>query len=267
MAIDSAWQMQGMQKAQLTVFSNVTRIPSTSPGGGLPGGGTGNRIFSGGLGDGSPTEIGARLRSPELDGAGDVPPSHATNLQIGVHDVLRTYSAGGSGLGDPLFREPWRVAEDLDNGMITADVVPAIYGVVLRDDGSPDEEATAAKRRELRAQRLGAEPSRDPEPMDTYRAPLLVDGAEFHCGHCDAALGPTSGNWKDGAAHRSWPLTERAGELGTKVRPTKHVAMTMWEHYCPDCGSLLEAEICEEGEQPAHDIRLGDTRDEPGEPF
>jgi len=267
MAIDSAWQMQGMQRAQLTVFSNVTRIPSTAPGGGLPGGGTGNRIFPGGLGDGSPVEIGVRLRSPELDGAGDVPPSHATNLQIGVHDVLRTYSAGGSGLGDPLFREPSRVAEDLDNGMITADVVPSIYGVVLDDSGEPDEEATAARRREIRAERLGTEPSRDPASMDVYRAPLLVSGAEFRCGHCDAQISPVSRNWKDGAANRSWPLTERAAQLGTKVRPTAHVPMVMWEHYCGACGSLLEAEICEHGEAPAHDIRLGEVRDEPGEPF
>jgi N-methylhydantoinase B len=267
MAIDSAWQMQGMQKAQLTVFSNVTRIPSTSPGAGLPGSGTGNRIFAGGLGDGSPTEIGVRLRSPELDAGGEVPPSHATNLQIGVHDVMRTHSAGGSGLGDPLFREPWRVAEDLENEMITADVVPTIYGVVLGADGQPDEDATAQRRREIRAERLGAEPSHEPAPMDEYRSPMRVEARRFVCNHCDQPIAATSGNWKDGAASRSWPLDDRVADMGTKVRPTSVIAMAMWEHCCPSCGTLLEAEIWPEGEAPAHDVRLGETSDAPGEPF
>jgi hypothetical protein len=267
MAIDSAWQMQGMQKAQLTVFSNVTRIPSTSPGAGLPGSGTGNLIFAGGLGDGSPTEIGVRLRSPELDAGGEVPPSHATNLQIGVHDVMRTHSAGGSGLGDPLFREPWRVAEDLENEMITADVVPTIYGVVLGADGQPDGDATAQRRREIRTERLGAEPSHEPAPMDEYRSPMRVDGSSFVCNHCEQPIAETSGNWKDGAKSRSWPLDDRVAEMGTKVRPTSVIAMAMWEHYCPSCGTLLEAEIWPEGEPLAHDVRIGETRDEPGEPF
>lgn len=267
MGIDSAWQMQGMQRAQLTVFSNVTRIPSTAPGGGLPGGGTGNRIFAGGLGEGSPTDIGVRLRSPELDDAGDLPPSHATNLQIGTRDVIRNYGAGGSGLGDPLFREPWRVAEDLENEMITADVVPAIYGVVLDADGQPDEAATERRRREIRAERLGAQPDHEPAPMDEYRSPMRVEDGTFTCNHCDQPIAPTSANWKDGATSGSWPLTERAAQLGTKVRPTAHVAMLLWEHYCGACGTLLEAEICQEGEPPAHDVRLGEVRDEPGQPF
>ena len=69
-----------------------------------------------------------RTRRPLL------PPSHATNLQLGQDDVVRTYGAGGSGLGDPLFREPERVAEDLENAMITPDVVGSIYGVVIGED-------------------------------------------------------------------------------------------------------------------------------------
>jgi N-methylhydantoinase B len=267
MAIDSAWQLQGMQKAQLTVFSNVTRIPSTAPGGGLPGGGTGNRIFPGGLGDGSPTDIGARLRSPELDEGGERPPSHATNLQIGVHDVLRTYSAGGSGLGDPLFREPWRVAEDLDNAMITPDVVPTIYGVVLGADEQPDEAATAERRREIRTERLGRAPTHEPAPMDEYRSPMRVEDGSFVCNHCDQPIAAVSANWKDGATSRSWPLDERVADMGTKVRPTAVIAMAMWEHCCSSCGTLLEAEIWPEGEAPAHDVRLGESSDAPGEPF
>jgi N-methylhydantoinase B len=267
MGIDSAWRMQGMRSAQLTMFSNVTRVPACAPGGGYPGGTTGNRIFPGGIGDDSPTDLGLRLRSAELENGGDLPPSHATNLQIGAEDVFRTYCAGGSGLGDPVFREPWRVLEDLDNEMITADVAESVYGVVIGAEGAADEDRTARRRHEIRAQRLGAEPKREPKPMLEYRSPLRIEKNEFHCNHCGEALGPVSENWKEHAASRSWPLSERAGYLGTKVRPTEVLSMWMWEHCCAGCGTLLQVEVCEEHEGPAHDIHLGDTRDEPGEPF
>ena len=45
MGIDTAWRTLGMSRTQMTVFSNVTRVPSRAPGGGYPGGGTGNLIF------------------------------------------------------------------------------------------------------------------------------------------------------------------------------------------------------------------------------
>ena len=41
----------------------------------------------------------------------------------------------------------------------------------------------------------------------------------------------------------------------------------MWEFYCPACGSLLEVSLAAEGDPVPHDIRLGATSDEPGEPF
>ena len=271
MGIDTAWQMQGMQKAQMTVFSNVTRVPSRAPGGGLPGGATGNLIFAGGIPSESPTDLGARFIAEDLTEGAELPPSHATNLQIGVDDVVRSYGAGGSGLGDPLLRESWRVLEDLDNAMITADVVPMVYGVVVRADGTPDEEATARRRHEIRAERLGADPTHQPAPMDGYRPPLRVDGRDgartFCCNHCDQPIAPVSENWKDHASTRSWPLEERAAQLGTKVRTTGVTRLLTWEFSCPSCGTLLEVDNYEAGERPDRDIRLGETRSDEGEAF
>jgi N-methylhydantoinase B len=268
MGIDSAWQMQGMQRAQMTMFSNVTRIPARAPGGGYPGGGTGNRLFRSGVGEGSPTEIGERLREPTYEQGGDIPPSHVTNYPIDHEVVFRCFGAGGSGLGDPLFREPWRVREDLENEMITADVAPRVYGVVIDDSGEVDEQATVNLRREIRTERLGGQaPKRDPEPMVDYRSALRVEGGHFLCNHCGEPHGHASGNWKDHASTRSWPLIERAAHLGTKLRPIGETVMRMWEFVCPGCGTLLEVEVYEDGEQPAQDIFLGATSDVVGEPF
>jgi N-methylhydantoinase B len=270
LGVDSAWQLQGMQSSQLTVFSNNTRVPSHAPGGGFPGGGTGNVVFSDGVGGGSPTDLGVRLRELELD-VGERLPSHATNLALGPKDVMRTYGAGGSGLGDPLFREPWRVADDLENDVITADIAPSVYGVVIAANGTVDEDATVERRRAIRAERLGADPRREPAPMEEYRSPLRVDDSDgspsFCCNHCESTIGLVSENWKLNASSRSWPIVERARELGANVRPTVALQLLLWEFYCPSCGTLLEVAVYEEGEQPLHDVRLGETRDEPGESF
>ena len=267
MGIDTAWRTLGMSRTQMTVFSNVTRVPSRAPGGGYPGGGTGNLIFKHGIEADSPTDLGARFIAEDLTEGSTLPPSHATNLQMDDDDITRTYGAGGSGIGDPLFREPWMVAEDLENQMITADVADAVYGVVFGADGEVDEEATAARRHELRAERLGAEPSREPAPMEHYRPPLAVAGGQLCCAHCEQELSPAEGNWRDGAKIRRWPLTELAEHLGAKVRPTGVLELETWEFLCPGCGSMLEVDSFEAGEPAYQDIQLGHGRDEQGEAF
>jgi N-methylhydantoinase B len=267
MGIDTAWRTLGMSRTQMTVFSNVTRVPSRAPGGGYPGGGTGNLIFEHGIEHDSPTDLGARFIEEDLTEGSTLPPSHATNLQMNDDDITRTYGAGGSGIGDPLFREPWRVLEDLENAMITAPVVDAVYGVAIGADGMVDEEATAARRRELRAARLGAEPSREAAPMEVYRPPLTVAGESLVCSHCEGDLGPVEGNWKERAKVRRRPLVDVAAELGAKVRPTGVIDLETVEFVCPSCGSMLEVDNVEAGEEIYQDIRLGHTRSEPGEAF
>jgi len=62
-------------------------------------------------------------------------------------DVLQIRSAGGGGRGDPMQREPWRVAQDVARGHVSQEVARCDYGVVLVD-GAVDEPATAALRAE-----------------------------------------------------------------------------------------------------------------------
>ena len=53
---------------------------------------------------------------------------------------------GGGGYGNPAERDPAAVAADVLDGLITVQDAERDYGVVLRGDGSPDEEATDALR-------------------------------------------------------------------------------------------------------------------------
>ncbi len=68
-------------------------------------------------------------------------------------DIVMVRSAGGGGYGDPLARDPQRVAADVREGYVSAAAAGALYGVVLDATGGADPAATAALRQRLRAGR------------------------------------------------------------------------------------------------------------------
>jgi N-methylhydantoinase B len=72
-------------------------------------------------------------------------------LELG--DVLLMESSGGGGFGDPLERDPARVAADVGEGYVTPAAAEIVYGVILRN-GVPNEGATGARRLELHRARL-----------------------------------------------------------------------------------------------------------------
>jgi N-methylhydantoinase B len=80
-------------------------------------------------------------------------PGKVSGFPLELGDVLLMESSGGGGFGDPLERDPERVAADAAEGYVTSAAAEAIYGVVLRE-GAPDAAATAARRASLRATRL-----------------------------------------------------------------------------------------------------------------
>jgi N-methylhydantoinase B len=82
-------------------------------------------------------------------------PGKVSGFPLERDDVLLMESSGGGGFGDPLERDPARVAADVGEGYVTAAAAEAIYGVVLRV-GVPDPAATAARRAALGAGRLRA---------------------------------------------------------------------------------------------------------------
>jgi N-methylhydantoinase B len=67
-------------------------------------------------------------------------------------EVIRIRTTGGGGWGDPLDREPGRVADDVRDGKVSLEGARSDYGVVL-PSGAVDEAATEALRERLRAER------------------------------------------------------------------------------------------------------------------
>ena len=80
-------------------------------------------------------------------------PGKVSGFRLVEGDVVVLQSPGGGGYGDPLEREPGRVAEDVREGYVTAARARDRYGVALRDDLTPDLAATESLRARLAAAR------------------------------------------------------------------------------------------------------------------
>src|SRR5437667_4073 len=122
--------------AQLSVLAEKSVLPPFGVCGGGPG--ATNRFWV--------RRDGRRVEASPL-------PGKVSAFPLEPGDVLLMESSGGGGFGDPLERDPARVAADVGEGYVTAAAAEAIYGVVLRA-GAPDAAATEARRSKLHATRL-----------------------------------------------------------------------------------------------------------------
>jgi N-methylhydantoinase B len=114
--------------------------------------------------------------------------------RVAAGEVIRIETTGGGGWGDPLARDPARVALDVIQGKVSRAAARDDYGVVFRRDGRDpvvDEAATG----ELRA-RLAAERGR-PAMFDRGPGyPVLAGGAthaEVDDAEATASTGPATG--------------------------------------------------------------------------
>src|SRR5262245_32184887 len=82
-------------------------------------------------------------------------PGKVAGHALGEGDIVIVRSAGGGGYGDPLDRDPGRVAADLNEGYISPAAAHDIYGVVLNEAQATDAAATETLRQRLRRARLG----------------------------------------------------------------------------------------------------------------
>jgi N-methylhydantoinase B len=91
-------------------------------------------------------------------------PGKVTGHPLAAGDVVVMESAGGGGFGDPLDRDPARVAADVRAGYVTTERARHGYGIVLTPGGEVDAAATAAERTRLAAARRRFEVVADERP-------------------------------------------------------------------------------------------------------
>jgi N-methylhydantoinase B len=170
---------------------------------------------------------------------------------LGPDDVLVFFAPGGGGYGDPLDRDPGRVARDVRIGAVSPTAAYEHYGVVLDERNTPDVAATAERRTAIRTERLG-----DPPPIvgevppangQTVGPYLVVDGAgadqTIRCRRCSYTLGAGTAGIDPadlpGAVVSRAPLREAGPWLAMRFggeSPNFQLA----KRTCPGCGTLLD---------------------------
>ena len=89
----------------------------------------------------------------EVGGSGRLLPY--CEFDVGKNDVLYMRMSSGGGYGDPLEREPERVLNDVEAGIVSREEAKEIYGVVIEgNDLVLDLAATDKLRASLRQERL-----------------------------------------------------------------------------------------------------------------
>jgi N-methylhydantoinase B len=238
-----------------------------------------------GMGGGYPSTTNqfAILRDSNLDArfaSGIVPQSYAeldgrlesfgpyavTSMRPG--DVYRTVSQGGGGYGDPLDRDPERVALDVERSLVSREWAERVYGVVLDERGRVDPDGTARRRDEIRGERRaaagvdGAAGDGSVTPWDAesegvrLNEALFYDlrgGARYRC-RCGHVLGPATENYKRLAAQARFPVQR----IGPEVNPSHWNGdrFELREFYCSGCFTLVEIEIARPDDPLVEDVRL-----------
>jgi N-methylhydantoinase B len=253
---------------------------SASPGVSVP---TSEGVFGGGPGSPSRfrlvtgTEVQERLRNggvpQDIDAIGG---EHQT-----ADDVIEIAWGAGGGMGDPLDRPPEEVLRSVLAGDTSVEWAARRYGVVVVD-GKVDDQATEARRAEIRDERRAgtiAEPAapgsgegaaavnggRDGGEVRLRMADVLdvirhADGRfEYRCAECGTSLGgPGATSYKHGAAMVEHALTDHVphSELAVQLVDDRVVVR---DFSCPGCARLLASEVSRATDDIVIDIQLAST--------
>ncbi|HYC65157.1 MAG TPA: hydantoinase B/oxoprolinase family protein, partial [Reyranellaceae bacterium] len=171
-------------------------------------------------------------------------------------DVYAVLWSAAGGFGDPLDRDPARVAADVDNGDVSTQAAKEIYGVVLGDAAATQKLRADLRKRRLERARTFAPPKKlDGKPRLGAMENLAVIGNRWACAKCQTDLGPLSANYKNGCARSDRPIQESnpiVGEPRRFIDPTPQFR----QYCCPGCGALVENEIAVAEDPALADVEL-----------
>jgi N-methylhydantoinase B len=169
-----------------------------------------------------------------------------------------SWQAGG-GFGDPLLREPQRVAEDVARRAVSTNAARDIYGVTLTKAGDVDQQGTAALRRAIRKGRLNrlAPP---PQASGSFvmrghgehrYGGIRVDFArgEIACEHCGEALGAPDADLLPKLGEFTTPLREAGAVRGEDYDENRFALRHLC---CPRCGNLFDVQVALAGVSRPH---------------
>jgi N-methylhydantoinase B len=250
-SIDEAYMLRYSDEVSGSATNSCAQVPPRGYGGGLPAssgdywpiyGTNAEQLMAGGR---APVHSALTGRITRV-------PSKCGQLSLARGDALRLLSGGGGGLGDPLLRDPERVARDVRDVYVTEGNANSAYGVILNSDGTVDARATDLKRAEIRTTRIGGPPKCvQSSPASVGIAVVLkTDAAGMHwaCGYCGEGFCRADSNWRRAVITKALPVADYYERMGMHVRPRLSAPdVIAAECYCTACAGLLAVEIYPSG--------------------
>ncbi|HEY8450796.1 MAG: hydantoinase B/oxoprolinase family protein [Micromonosporaceae bacterium] len=211
---------------------------------------------------GNRAEAGLPGRREQILGELTVGEVNSSKVRFDVDTVEYHNWQGGGGFGDPLDRDPDRVAADVRAELVSREQAERVYGVVFAadDPSSVDHEATARRRDHMRQERLRrARPYVERHPLQ----PPAVDGPggrtgrlrywdileldlaadRTSCLRCGHALGPASSDFRQGCVMEEVPTWSAGPVRGEQYVAEDERPVVLRLFYCPGCGRQLEADL------------------------
>jgi N-methylhydantoinase B len=179
-------------------------------------------------------------------------------------DVYAVRWCGGGGFGDPMDRDPARVAHDYEHLAVSLEAARQIYGVVLDPEtGETDLAATAAVRGQVRAARVAShgKPPRKRPGKTLLRAmenlDVKEDGAErfMACAACETFLGELAENYKSYCIQEEHPISDSNPLIG-EPREFIDDDVVFRQFFCPGCGRLIENEVAAKSDPVLQDFSI-----------
>ena len=242
-ALDTAYAIHYSDLMAGPGFNSLSDVPPHGFGGGFPGAtGLYSKVV-----DTNISELLSQGLLPtreRFEGTEERVRQHITHMKLERDNLFGMLSGSGGGLGDPLLREPERVARDVRDDYVTADHARVIYGVVVDENGELDADATTERRQEIRRERIGGEPQKELGPRKSIAVSIEIEDGAWTCASCSENLGDAGSNWRETAVLVERPVEDRFAELDMHVRHRAEPPPVMIrEHYCPGCAACLGVDI------------------------
>lgn len=265
LGLDYAWILWGAEEAMGSLNAPTYQVPPRGFFGGLPPGTC--RFIK--ISDSNLPQLFAERRYPKqeiVSGRREVQPPKLFPLKLEQFEIFNQWAGGGSGLGDPLLRDPKAVEKDLRDGYITASHATSVYGVVVEASGNLDSRATETVRERIRKGRLAQAKSLGPEthhsaPSDEIRPVFFNlelathDGTgTIRCARCHTDICDLGRDWRQSAAMGQHELASHMRELDVSVEERPSEPLLLVEYFCPSCGTELDCTVGRKGEEDPRNI-------------
>jgi N-methylhydantoinase B len=246
--MEEAYEIALAAKLRGPAWNNVAHQPACGPGGGFPGAASAARVIRAAGVEALYARGVAPSVESRLSGTTEHYRKKMSDLVVSRGDVVIHAGGGGSGLGDPLLRDPEKVAADVRAGWITPKHAEAAYAVILTDSNGVDAPATEGARAALRRWRISGEPAAELRAPRDVGISVTIDDGSWRCESCGRVLAGAGRNWREGAVLQEHDISSRYEQLDMTVSPrTSAPDVVMREYYCPSCAASLEVDVVTAG--------------------